>query len=201
MFRKFLKLIENDTKFNIIWFSTLILAVILFNFSSLLGLIFTYLFGILFYTKKIQSSINSSNTIFKQIIWLLISPLLIVLLPMAILEIFIHGLIYKKYLFNTLYILFFIATWVLAVFIFELEKIKVAVQGTNAFFITILSLTFIFNYTSNEIIEVLKLQGLTASDIATQIDLFLKTITIPYILAGIWATVAIAIREYRLKAK
>ncbi|KUP03880.1 hypothetical protein Q73_16730, partial [Bacillus coahuilensis m2-6] len=95
----------------------------------------------------------------------------------------------------------FVTTWVLAVFIFDLEKVKVAVQGINAFFITILSLTFIFYYTSDEIIELLKLQGVTASDVASEIDLFLKTITIPYILAGIWATVGIAIREYRLKAK
>lgn len=86
-------------------------------------------------------------------------------------------------------------------FLFELNKIKVAIQIVNAIFISVLSLTFIFYFTSDIFIkliskEILLVMKNNSLGIETILDLVIKVITLPYILAGIWASVALAIREY-----
>ncbi|MCM3595038.1 hypothetical protein M4D55_04470 [Metabacillus idriensis] len=203
IFKKFISLLDNNKVFPLIIFLLLILIPTFIQNVPALSSILIYIFLTLIYSKLIRSSIQKANSIFKQVIWLMLAPVILALLPFVIIEEFFPILVNNDLYFVLIYIFFFILSWVIAVFVFDIKKIKVAVQIVNALFLSILSVTFIFyfipelliNFISTDILtEVIKKEGL---GLETFFDIFIKALTIPYILSSIWANVAIAYREYK----
>lgn len=203
MKEKLLSIIDNDKQFYLILFIIIVLALIIRSFLPAVTMILIYLFMFLMYFKLIRNSIQKANTIFRQVIWLFIAPVIIAMLPFVILEKFFPQLIFNNFIFVPIYIFFFIMTWIIAIFLFDFKKIKVAVQIANAIIISILSITFIFYFTSDFLSELfsnellLELQKENIG-IETILDLFIKTITIPYVLSAVWAGVFIAYKDYKI---
>ncbi|MCQ6268242.1 hypothetical protein M1K46_21780 [Fictibacillus sp. WQ 8-8] len=202
MKEKFIILLDNNKIFLLLIFILSVLGVILNRFAPAQSSILVYLFLTLFYARLIRSSIIEANTVFRQVIWLISAPVILALLPFMVIGVFIPMLINNDLYFFLIYVFFFILTWVFVAFVFDIEKIKVAVQIVNALFLSILSVTFVFYFTpdllkdifSKEVLVDIKKDGL---EIESLIDLFIKLLTIPYILSGIWVNVAIAYREYK----
>jgi hypothetical protein len=201
IFKKFIIILDNNKVFPLIIFFLLILISIFIRNAPTLSSILIYIFLTLFYSKLTRSSIQKANTIFKQVIWLIFAPVILALLPFVIIEKFFPILVNNDLYFILIYVFFFILSWIIAVFVFDLKKIKVAVQIVNALFLSVLSVTFVFyfipelliNLTGSEVLTEIKNEGL---GLETFFDLMIKALTIPYVLSSIWANVAIAFREY-----
>ncbi|MFG6116949.1 hypothetical protein ACGTN9_17495 [Halobacillus sp. MO56] len=195
-----------DTNQYYFYILILVIMMFLFNKYQILNSILTYLFLILIYTKIIRSSIQKANTILKQIAWLLFIPALISLLPFVPIESLFPNIVHNDYFFISVFIIFFTLSWVLAVFVFDLHTIKVAIQVINALFLSILSITFLLYFTSDALVNLLSKEIIVEMQkenlgIETFLDLLIKAITIPYVLAGIWANVGITYKEYLVSKK
>ncbi|KZZ83909.1 hypothetical protein [Bacillus sp. SJS] len=205
MLNKLFNYIDNEKYVSI---SLVVLFVLLFIVSKVTTLgtiILLYLIMGLFYLHIIRKSIRKSNTIFFQIIWLLIMPFIIALLPMLVIDIVIKGDIMENSFSTPLYILFFVLTWVFAVYVFEYSKIKVAIQFINASVLSILGITFLVYFNPEflkilfgKLIEEIEFTSLSAESI---FDILIRLITLPYFLACLWANFAIELRGYQISKK
>ncbi|MFC9600215.1 hypothetical protein ACFTQL_20450 [Peribacillus butanolivorans] len=202
MKEKFISILDNEKVFPLIIVLLLILIAIFTQSAPTLSTILIYIFLTLFYTKLIRNSIQKAKSVFCQVIWLIFAPLFLALLPFVIIEKFFPKLVNNDSYFVPIYLFFFILSWVLAVFVFDIKKIKVAVQTVNALFLSVLSVTFVFYFTPEFLTNMFSTEGITeikkeGLELETFVDLLIKALTIPYVLSGIWANVAIAYREYK----
>ena len=196
------KVIDNKNIFYLVLFVSLALGTICFYFTSSFGIIFVYIFLTLFYIERIRKSIQWATTVVKQVIWLILAPIIIALLPFVVIELIIPRLVYNDYFFAPMYLLFFVLTGIIAAFIFELKTIKISMQIVNGIFLSIVSLTFIFYFQSENLYTTIEPNlaaqiKLSNISIDTLFDLLIKVITIPYILLGIWGNIAVLYRENR----
>lgn len=196
----FKNIIETERNFNIVVVVVFLLALILINKIQSLGIFFIYVFLTLMYIKIINSSVKWANSVCKQVVWLIIAPIIIALLPFAIIERIIPSIAYQNSFFVPVYLFFFVITGVIAVLIFDLNKVKISIQIVNGIFLTILSLTFVFYFQADALFNFIEPdlanEILSANvSIESLFELLVKLITIPYILLGIWGNIAVSIRE------
>lgn len=207
MRRRFGDFVDNEKSFYTVIIILLFLIILLSKLTTVgTTLCFFYFLMGLFYTHLIRRSIKWANTIFRQVIWLSLIPLLISFIPILLLMFIFNSSTLSDSITLTLYTMFFILTWVTAVFVFDLSKIRVAVQFINAIVLSILGITFIL-YFNSEIIKFLfskqMLNDLNSIGIGPEsfFDIMVKLTTLPYFLACLWANFAIEFRSYKVKVR
>lgn len=154
----------------------------------------------LIYLVWLFDSIEWASTIPKMIIWLLVAPFLISLVIIAYVSLFWNDVVLNLP-FALSFLLIFILVWLLAALRFDKKKIKVAMSFVNALTLTILALTFIlyFGFDTASFIDssITKEAEANGYNIESIPEILIKIVTLPYLLGGLWGTVAYEIRDSR----
>ena len=160
------------------------------------------------YLSVLQESIRWANSIFKIFIWLLFAPFIISCVVIGSIELSWIDTV-PNVPFTVVFIILFVASWMLGGYVFETKKVKVAMMIINAIVLSLLGLSFISNFYEGtsllpltpEDIKALKVLGMAPNVL---IEILIKVLTLPYLLAGLWGLVVVELADagvFRQKAK
>jgi hypothetical protein len=179
-----------------------VVSAFVYHYAPTISFIFMCL-GLLFlYEEWIKNSIQRVNTIARQVLWLMLYPIFFVGVAIIIMGVMFAEVLANKMILSLFSVFFFVLSWGLATYQFELRKLKVTIQIINATFISGLSLSFLSYYKLDVMKEVLTPEIIAELipynvGLGAFIDVMIKTITLPFVLAGIWANVMVVYRDYR----
>ncbi|GGE68555.1 hypothetical protein [Priestia taiwanensis] len=179
-----------------------VIAILSYSYTPTISFAFMCIGILLLYVKRMKDSILRTNTIFGQVVWLIVFPIFFAGLTLGIVEFMFVEMLGSDTTLNLFMIFFFVSSWGMAMYCFELRKLKVTVQIINTIFISGLSLTFLSYYKLDVLKEVLTPDIIAEFisynvEVDAFIDIMIKTITLPFVLAGMWSNVVVAYREYR----
>ena len=191
MFSKFLSLFDNS---KLIYTISFLLLAISVNTSWRLNM--ANFIGFLFFINQIRK-VNRVFTVYKICIFLMITPIISIII-LALLS-----FVWKAVVMDTIFIIsfsfIFIGTWIFAAVYFDKDKVKAAMTIINAFFASILVLTFLANFINyNSYSYIITTANQTGISSATLIESLIKYLTFPYVLAGIWGAVIIELRHLKI---
>ena len=198
MILRFIRFLDNKIMLLIVAFALMILGGIL-PFSQSIKLFLMLAGTALICLAWLRDSIIWACTISKMIIWLLIAPFLISLMLIAYISVFWNEISYDTP-FSIVFIVIFAFVWTFAAYKFEKKKIKAAMSFVNALTSTVLALSFIFYFGFGN--SLISLDQNTLNELssiglnpASLLEIITKTLTLPYLLGGIWGLATLEILE------
>jgi hypothetical protein len=188
--RGFISFIDNERKVYTTVFLLLVIAVFI-PFPTLIKLAIFLLAMTMVYLNIFRSSILASITIFRIICWLLCAPFLISIVVIGYISFIWSDILQDKY-FIYAFLFLFVFSWMLAGYIFDLNKVKAAILILNTIFTSIVTIAFLTTLDANlsklvfdeSMISAALKEGFSAN---TLIELLVKVLTFPYIISAIWA--------------
>lgn len=196
--RGFINFIDNERRVYGIAFLLMLVAVFI-PLPTVIRLVIFFVIMTLVYTNIFRSSILASTTIIRIICWLICAPFLISIVVVSYIS-FVWSDIQQDKYFLYIFLFLFVLSWMLAGYIFELNRVKAAILILNTIFTSFVTIAFLTTLDANlsklvfddNMINAAANEGFSTN---TLIELLVKILTFPYIISAIWAQLIVELRS------